>query len=164
MLIQGGGVGLEFPAHGTDADGLADTLYLVQQPYLLLRDRKWTACTRRGDVRRVDYAAPAGGKGGGRSYIEVNPAKPGYRVVVDGRTIARDFVTVFPGRKKGTLLAFSRYDTELDWPAPDAWKHGAVPALTLTGTGPGVRVAAQVCRGRLRLPLRAHQPVRIGPR
>jgi hypothetical protein len=161
MLIQGGGLGLEFPQPDAAPGALADLLYLVQPPYMMLRDRKWTGYTRRGAIRRVDYASRAPGA---RSFIEVDTARPGYRVVVDGVTVARDFVTVLPGRRKGTLLAFSRHDTELDWPVPAGWPDGAVRAVTLTETGPGVRVDARVEKRRLRLVLRAHQPVRIGPR
>lgn len=40
----------------------------------------------------------------------------------------------------------------------------AVPAVTLTEAGPGLRLPARVENRRLRLALKAHQPVRLGPR
>jgi hypothetical protein len=154
-LIQGGGSGMEFPFWSSDWTEVVDSLYLIHIPYLMLRNRRWTGYRADGAVRRVNY--------GPGSRITVDDAKPGYEVVVDGQRIARDFVTVFRGWRKGTLLAFSRNDTALDWPAPAGWRNGPLPAVALTENGPGVRPPARVERGRLRLDLRAHQPVRLGP-
>jgi hypothetical protein len=170
MLLEGGGVGLTLrggqggewmpgmPEQGHDRDmmEMADLLYLVQPPYYLLRNRKWTGYRQEGSVRRAEY-----GRG---SYVEVDPAKPGYKVLVDGNLVAKDFTTVFAGPRKGTLLAYSRTNCDLDWPAPAGWKSGALPAVALTESGSGVTVPARIERGRLRLKLLAHQPVRIEPR
>jgi len=93
----------------------------------------------------------------------VDDAKPGYKVVVDGQLIARDFATVFPGPQKGTYLAFSRTDRKLDWPAPKGWRSGVVPAAELTETGPGVEIEARVAKGRLALTLQAHRPIVLSP-
>jgi len=82
---------------------------------------------------------------------------------VDGKLVVRDFATAFAGPKAGTLLAFSRQDCDLDWPAPDGWRGGDAPAIVPTESGPGIRVPARVGKGRLGLRLRAHQPVRLGP-
>jgi hypothetical protein len=158
--------------HDMNMQELADLLYLVQPPYHLLRNRKWTGYRQQGSVRRADYASAelsagastARGTGSRDSYVEVDPAKPGYKVVVDGNLVARDFTTVFAGPRKGTLLAYSRTRCDLDWRAPAGWKNGEIPAVTLTDSGPGVAVPARIERGRLRLTLQAHQPVRIGPR
>ncbi len=152
-LIQGGGAGIEFADHPTDPIALLDTLHLVQVPYAMLRNRKWTDYGRDGDTIRVRY--------GKDSFIEANVGTFTYRVVVDGRTLAKDFTTVYPGPKTGTHLAYSRTGCDLDWPAPKGWKNGPVKAVTLTETGPGVTVPARVEKGRLRLHLRAHQPVRL---
>lgn len=153
-LIQGGGSGVEFP--GCLEEGWRDigtTLYLVQPPYNMLRARRWTGFRRDGDIRRVDY-----GEG---SYIEVNDGKPGYSVVVDGVLMAKDFTTVFPGPKKGTYLAFSRTDQELDWPAPAGLKNGPVQVATLTDSGPGATSEGVVKNKRLKIKLQAFVPVRI---
>jgi len=93
----------------------------------------------------------------------VDDAKPGYRVVVDGTLIARDFTTVFPGPERGTYLACSRTDRDLNWLAPAGWKDGKVAAVELTESGPGIRVPAEVRKGRLLLTLKAHQPVHLTP-
>jgi hypothetical protein len=82
-------------------------------------------------------------------------------VVVDGRLIAKDFQTLFPGPRRGTWLAFSRHDAQLDWPAPAGWKDGEVSAVTLTDSGPGSRTTVRVKRGRLIVPLLAQQPLRL---
>ena len=164
-LIQGGGSGLEWPM-GTFVPAEAqthvaqtpwaevlDSLYLVHMPYLMLRDCKWTDFRKNGSLRRVDY--------GSSSHIEVDDAKPGYEVVVDGKLIAKNFVTVFDGWKKGTLLAYSRDNANLDWTAPKGWKNGEIRAVALTESGDGVRIPAEIKNGRLHLALSAHQPVRI---
>ena len=167
-LIQGGGASFEYPVEKfpmlhNSQDDIIDALYLLQPPYAMLRQRKWTGCRREGSVQRVDYAAARPGKAAARSYIEVDATKPGYRVVVDGLLVAKDFATVFPGPRPGTFLAYSRNDCELDWEAPDGWNAGPVPAVKLVESGPGVAVPARIEKGRLKLPLRAHQPVRLGP-
>jgi hypothetical protein len=157
MLVEGGGVGLECLA---SEEGMAKTLedvvallYLVQPPYAMLRHRKWSACRRHGTGYRVDY--------GPGSHIAVDPAKPGYEVVVDGRLIARDFVTVFPGPKPNTLLAFSRAAHDLDWPVPEGWGDGSLLGQILTEDGPGVKVNAEIKGGRLHVKLPANRPVRF---
>lgn len=152
-LIQGGGAGIEFSDQSTNPVAMIDALHLVQVPYAMLRNRKWTDYRRDGDTIRVQY--------GKDSFIEANVATFTYRVVVDGETIAKDFTTVYPGPKTGTYLAYSRTDCDLDWPAPRGWKNGPIKAVILTETDPGVTVPARVERGRLRLHLRAHQPVRL---
>jgi hypothetical protein len=110
--------------------------------------------THRGDTIRVSYE-------GKDSYIEANVKTFGYRAVVDGVTVGRDFTTVYAGPKKGTLIAYSREAQDLDWPALKGWKNGRLSAVTLTDTGPGVTVPARIEKGRIRLPLRAHEPVRL---
>jgi len=154
-LIQGGGSGIQFPDYSKDPIERVDSLYLIQPVYALLRNRRWTGYRSKDSVRRVDY-----GRG---SYIAVDDAKPGYRVVVDGTLIARDFTTVFPGPERGTYLACSRTDRDLNWLAPAGWKDGKVAAVELTESGPGIRVPAEVRKGRLLLTLKAHQPVHLTP-
>jgi hypothetical protein len=162
VLLQGGAAGVEAPFHGFDPIELVDTLHLLQIPYALLRHRRWTGYRRTGKVSRVDYAAATPG-GGSDSYIEVDEGKPGYRVVVDGKLIAEDFTTVYPGPQTGTVIAFSRKDGPVDWTAPAGWRDGPVPAVALTEYGPGLHLDARVEKGRLHLTLKAHQPVRVGP-
>jgi hypothetical protein len=152
-LIQGGGSGMEFPVYSKDWMEVVNSLYLVHPPYMLLRNRRWSGYRKEGTRRRVDY--------GTGSFIEVDDKKPGYRVVVDGRLIAKDFQTLFPGPRRGTWLAFSHKDAELDWPAPAGWKDGEVSAVTLTDSGPGSRTSLRVKRGRLIVPVLAQQPLRI---
>jgi hypothetical protein len=78
--------------------------------------------------------------------------------------MAQDFATVFPSpRGKGAWLAYSRADRELDWPAPAGWKDGPVKGVTLTEGGPGIRVEGRIAKGRLRIALKARQPVRLTP-
>jgi hypothetical protein len=158
-LIQGGGVGYEPPGDppGTfNWVALVDALYLVHQPYLALRNRRWTDYRHTGSVRRVAYD-------GRDTFIEVDDEKKTYRVTVDGVLMAENFATVFPGRQAGTLLAYSRTDTDLDWPAPVGWADGDVPAVALTEVGPGLRRPARIAKGRLLMKLHAHEPVRLGP-
>ena len=159
-LVQGGAAGVEFPSFNCGAVELVDSLHLLQPPYGLLRHRRWTGYRKVGSIVRVDYASA----GGRESFIEVDYAKPGYRVVVDGALVAEDFVTLYAGPRSGTHIAFSRNDRQLDWPAPAGWGEGSVPAITLTDSGPGLLVSAEVKNGRLKVSLKAHQPVRIGPR
>ncbi len=173
MLVSGGGVGLTLrggrggewipgmPEMGHDQNWMetADLLYLVQPIYHMLRDRKWMGYSQRGTVHRIDYAPTGTGKG--ESYIEVDPAGPSYKVVVDGTLVARNFTTVFAGPRPGTLLAFSRRDCQLDWPAPAGWKNGPLKATVLSENGPGVTIPARIEKSRIKLKLQAHQPVRI---
>jgi hypothetical protein len=154
-LVSGGGAGIEIPDHDRNPLDVADMLYLMQPPYNMLRNRKWTGYSRKDNIIRVDYA-------GEDSFIELDTAKPGYRVVVDGVTVAEDFTTVFQGPREGTLLAYSNTDRDLDWPAPKGWADGPVPAVTLTQNGPGIRPTAKIENGRIRVALKAHQPVRLG--
>ena len=164
VLISGGGAGVEIPGHEKNPDDLADMLYLMQPPYNMLRNRKWTGYSRKNNVIRVDYAGKDGSTSlTASSFIELDIAKPGYRVVVDGITVAEDFTTVFQGPREGTLLAYSNTDRDLDWPAPKGWADGPVPAVTLTQDGLGIRPTAKIEKGRIRVPLKAHQPVRLGP-
>jgi hypothetical protein len=174
-LIQGGGSSVEFPiGRFNPAEArtipdpapwppVLDNLYLVHPPYMLLRNAKWTGCSKRGSIRRVDYASTGLGTGGRGSYIEVDEAKPGYKVVVGGQLIAKDFATVFPGPRNGTYLAYSRGDQDLNWPAPAGLRDGKVRAMALEESGPGVKVEARVSKGRLQLKLQARQPVLLCP-
>ncbi len=157
-LVSGGGAGIEIPDHDRNPQDVADMLFLMHPPYMMLRNRKWTGYARKDNVIRVDYASAAGKE----SFIELDVAKPGYRVVVDGVTVAEDFTTVFNGPREGTLLAYSNTDRDLDWPAPAGWADGPVPAVTLTQNGPGIRPTAKIEKGRIRVSLKAHQPVRLG--
>ena len=167
MLVSGGGVGLTLRGgqghewmpgmpemgHDQNMSEMTDLLYLVQPVYHMLRDRKWAGYRQKGSVHRVDY-----GEG---SYVEVDPSKPAYKVVVHGELVAEGFTTVFAGPKAGTLLAYSRKDCDLDWPAPAGWKNGDLSAVLLTESGQGVTVPAKIEKGRLKLKLQAHQPVRV---
>jgi len=155
-LLSGGGAGIEIPGIDANMNDVADMLYLVQPPYMMLRHRKWTGYFRKDNVIRVDYSGS-----NGESFIELDVAKPGYRVVVDGLTVAKDFVTVFKGPREGTLLAYSNKDHDLDWPVPAGWSDGPLPAVTLTENGPGIRPTAKIESGRIRLSLKAHRPVRL---
>jgi hypothetical protein len=164
-LIQGGGASMEFPwgvflpaearldVVPTPWPEVLDNLYLVHQPYMMLRSRKWTGMSADGTKRRVDY--------GKDSYIEVDDAKPGYKVVVDGKVLAEDFVTVVPAPRGKACIAYARQDTDLDWPAPQGWADGPVHGEILTTAGSGIRVEGAVAGGRLKLKLNAHEPVRI---
>ncbi len=163
-LIQGGGCGLAWPmgnfivAEGridiipTPWDQVLDALYLLQQPYLMLRGRKWTGMTTTGTTRRVEY--------GPLSHIEVDDASKTYQVMVDGRIVAKDFVTVVPAPDGQGVIAYARYDTELDWPTPKGWRDGTYEAVALALSGKGIRSNAVVADGRLRLKLKSHQPLR----
>ena len=168
-LISGSGMVLEFPMNeffpelGTDESRIIDGLHLLQVPYYLLRGRKWTGYREHGSLRRVDYSPAPLGTAGPENYIEVDDAKGRYEVVVDGHLIAKDFTTVYPGPKPGTVIAYSAKSQPLDWPAPDGWKDALVQAVTLSDTGPSLLVEARVENGRLRLPLSAHRAVRVGP-
>ena len=163
-LVSGGGAGVEIPGHEKNPDDLADMLYLMHPPYMMLRNRKWTGYSRKENLIRVDYASTALGTSAGKnSFVELDVAKPGYRVVVDGYAVAEDFTTVFQGPREGTLLAYSDTDRDLDWPAPKGWANGPVPAVTLTQNGLGIRPTAKIENGRLRVSLKAHHPVRLGP-
>lgn len=144
------------PPGNFDRVALVDALYLVHQPYLALRNRRWKDYLHTGSLRRVTYE-------GRDSYIEVDDANKSYRVVVDGKLMAENFCTVFQGRQPGTLLAYSPKNSELDWPAPAGWADGTIPAVALTDVGPGLRRAARIENGRLRMTLHAHEPIRIGP-
>jgi hypothetical protein len=93
-LIQGGGSGMEFPVYSKDWTEVVNSLYLVHPAYMLLRNRRWSGYRKEETLRRVDY--------GTGSFIEVDDKKPGYRVVVDGRLIAKDFQTLFPGPRRGS--------------------------------------------------------------
>ena len=75
--------------------------------------------------------------------------------------IAEDFVTLVPAPDGDGFIAYSRQDTDLDWPAPDGWADGPVQGVTLTVSGPGVRVTGQVVGGQLRIKLKAHEPVKV---
>ena len=154
MLLQGGAAGIEFPEVANGMVDLADQLYLIQPPYMALRNRKWTGYSHVGSVHRVDYE-------GKDTFVEVDGEKMKYRVLVDGKVMAQDFQTVFPGPQRGTYLAYSRTDWDMDWPAPAGWKDGEISAVTLTESGPGIRVPAKVRKGRLSLSLKAHHPVRL---
>jgi hypothetical protein len=160
-LVSGGGAGVAFPFAGKDWNAIVDQLYLIQPVYAALRQRKWSGFRQSGAVRRVEYASTALSTGGPGSFIEVNDEKKTYRVVVDGVLMAQDFATVFPSPRKGAWLAFSRTDRELEWSAPAGWKDGPVKGITLTDGGPGVRVEGRIEKGRLRIALKAHQPVRL---
>ncbi len=164
-LIQGGGCALEWPMGEFLVDEaridvvptpwapVLDALYLLQHPYLMLRGRKWTDVIAKGTVRRVVY--------GRRSYVEVDEAAKRYRVVVDGQTVAKDFVTVVPAPDGEGLIAYAREATVLNWRAPTAWKDGTLRAGTLTPSGPGIRLEATVKNGRIRINIPARTPVRL---
>jgi hypothetical protein len=163
-LIAGGGAAMEsLPATDNWLRNL-DLLYLVQPVYTALRQRKWSDFRQAEGTRTVDYAPRPRSPGGRGSFVEVNDEKKTYRVVVDGRLMAQDFATVFPSpRGKGAWLAYSRTDRELDWPAPPGWQDGPVKGVTLTEGGPGIRVEGRIAKGRLRIALKARQPVRLTP-
>jgi hypothetical protein len=166
-LIQGGGASMEFPwgvfipaearldVVPTPWPEVLDNLYLVHPPYMMLRSRKWSGMSADGTKRRVDY--------GKDSYIEVDDAKPGYKVVVDGKVLAEDFVTVVPAPDGKGFIAYARQDTDLDWPAPQGWADGPVRGEFLTTAGSGIRVEGAVAGGRLKIKLKAHEPVRVQP-
>lgn len=165
-LVQGGGVGLEWPMGTfnpqearyevvpTPWDQVADGFYLVQHPYMMLRSRRWSDMITDGSKRRVEY-----GKG---SYIEVDDEKKIYEVVVDGQLIAKDFVTVVQAPDGKGMVAYARQATELKWPAPKEWSNGPLKATTLTTSGPGLLIPdAAVKAGKITLKLPAQTPVRL---
>ncbi len=164
-LVQGGGCGLCWPAGDfivaearidiipTPWAQVLDALYLLQHPYMMLRGAKWTNSISKGSVRRIEY--------GPNSHIEVDDERKTYSVVVDGRTVAEDFVTVVPAPDGKGVIAYARQDTDLNWPAPEGWRNGKLKAAGLTLSGEGVRLNAVVDGGKLKIQLKSRQPVRL---
>ena len=133
---------------------ITDRYYLLEVPWLLLRDREMTGYTATGSVRRVDY--------GPDSFVEVKDGSQHYRVVVDGRPMAVDGNVLVPNWHGDAWLAYSQAGGQFDFPAPKGWKDAAkLKAVTLTPAGVGATLAVSLEDGHLRLDIPARTPVRI---
>lgn len=97
-----------------------------------------------------------------QSYVDVDLDEKTYRIVVEGRNVARNFTTFAPGFTPGSYLAYSLHGGELRYPTPQEWADGIpLRAVTLTGDGEGDTVAACVQGGEVVLEMPARTPVRI---
>ncbi len=143
---------------------LSDSLYLQNFPFQMLRNREMQNYDQKGNVRRVTYDADT------FVEIEVSPedlhSYRGYRkesmgkfhIVVDGRTVARDFTAFLPGPRPGTYLAYSRFGGKIEYEAPAGWNDGTSLKVESLGTG---NASASLAGGRISLDLPTGVPVRV---
>lgn len=147
-------------------NSLADSLYLQNFPFQMLREREMQGYTRNGNLRRVTYdedtyveiEVPDAALRAFRGYREGEMGR--FRIVVDGKTVARDFTAFFPGRKPGSYLAYSRRGGEVEYDAPIGWgEESKLVIEPLEGTP--AKASATVKDGQIALNLPAGIPVRI---
>lgn len=153
---------------------LLDSLYLMNFPYQMLRQREIQDYTRAGDVRRVTYDAD--------TYVEIEvpqsdfapfggyqkDAMGSFKVVIDGREIAKDFTAFVPSpRGDGGFLAYSKLGGSVTYAAPEGWNETAtlkVTPLLEDAQQPPSQVEAKVSDGKITLTLPAAYPVRVSPK
>lgn len=143
---------------------LADSLYLQNFPFQMLRTREMQRYDRKGDVRRVTYDDD--------TYVEIGLSdaalRPysGYRdgemgsfqIVIDGRTVARDFTAFLPGTRPGTYLAYAKFGGKVEYEAPAGWHDGTSLKVESLGNG---NASASLEGGKISLNLPAGVPVRV---
>ncbi|CAN5775731.1 hypothetical protein BH09VER1_BH09VER1_17120 [soil metagenome] len=145
---------------------LADCLYLQNFPFQMLRNREMQNYSRQGNLRRISY--------GHDTYVEIDvpdealaayhgyqKETPGhFRIVIDGRTVARDFTAFLPGPKADTYLAYSKFGGPVEYELPTAWAGAKTLKTTplVHSDGP---IKVTVKNGKVSLDLPAGIPVRI---
>ena len=140
--------------HRTPLTHILDRIYLVQQPFRLLRGRETTGYTTSEGKRRLDY-----GRG---SYVEVDDTANRWQVVVDGRPMARDYACFVPSASGRGWLAHARAAGQVVWPAPPGCADGRpLTAVELTADGPGAAVSVTPRGGQVTLELKAGVPLLV---
>ena len=128
--------------------------YVLTFPMALLADRQIEDYREDDGGVFVDYG-PAG-------HVRVNVDARTYEIVVDGRTVGRNWTTFAPGFREGSYLAYSLRGGPLEYAAPDGWADGArIEAVTLTGDGEGERISGMIAGGKVALEMPAGVPVRV---
>lgn len=129
-------------------------IYLQNIPLGLLYDKKIEEINENKDVTTVVYDD--------KTFVKVDFKNNLYEVVVDGRTIAKDWTTFIPGFKKGSYLAYSLKGGKLTYSAPQGWnEQSKLRAVTLTWDGEGQELPCQIINGELMLDIPTNVPVRI---
>jgi len=132
---------------------ILDLIYLLDLPMRALAAREMQRYERDGDVERVIYDDD--------TFVEVDWSRKSYRVVLDGRPIARDWITMVQ-TKPGVMLIYSRDGGRVERPLPSALRGapGKLSVRPLTAMGPGAEVQFQVRNGVLRFDSEARRPYR----
>jgi hypothetical protein len=136
--------------------------YLVNIPYLMLREREIERVEQEGSVTRIHYGPEPEQESRGATFVEVDFEAQQYRVVVDGRLIAKDFSTFALNPRCDAWLAYSLRDAILSYPAPQGWSDGdVIEAVTLTENGPSGAGWAEVENDNVQLQAIASTPIRL---
>ena len=149
---------------------IEDALYLVNAPYQMLRDREMQGYERDGDTQRVSYDED--------TFVEITvpgsltrayqgyqkDASGSFRVVLDGREVAKDFTAFVPGRMAGTYLAYSKFGGTVTYTTPAGWSEGKALVCQPLEKNPAKsapKAEATLSNGSITLVLPAGVPVRI---
>lgn len=93
-------------------EACAANYYLITLPASLVQTRQLMGFKQDGDWKTVSYSDD--------TYAEINPVEKKYKLVVDGRLIAKDYTTLIPVSDTKSY-AYSRDGGEITFPTPNGW-------------------------------------------
>ncbi len=133
---------------------ILDFIYLLDFPMRALATREMQRYERDGDLERVFYDND--------TFVEVDWSRKSYRIVLDGRVIARDWTTMMQ-TKPDVMLIYSRDGGRIECPLPPEMQRDAskLTVRPLTATGPGAKVQFEVRNGTLTFAAQARRPYRV---
>lgn len=136
-----------------DAETLAkavDAFYIIQVPWLLLRDRPLETWERQGDIETLGY--------GFGTRVRLDWEHTGYSISVDGVEIARDHGTFAPFGE-GRLAFYSLEAAELCARLPNGWNPDQMTARVLRADGIPERIEFDCDGGTVSVRVPARTPV-----
>ncbi|NOY81356.1 MAG: hypothetical protein GXP31_10170 [Kiritimatiellaeota bacterium] len=129
---------------------MLDLIYLLDVPMRALATREMQRYERAEDLERVIY--------GKDTFVEVDWARNSYRIVFEGRTIARNWTTLIE-TKPGVMLVYSKDGGRIACPFPGA--PAALEVRPLTEDGPGAPVPYEYAEGLVHFTAAPHRPYRL---
>ena len=96
------------------------------------------------------------------TYVEGDTALDTYRVVVDGRTIAENYTTIYP-KSGSAFLIYSRDPQQIEVELPDNWPLTLADQnlFKLTATGPAGPVPFTLVGSTLRFFAEGNTPYKL---
>lgn len=135
--------------YATPISALLDVEFLLDSVKAMYDRRPMTGFARRGSVVRVDYGAG--------TWVQWNERTHEYEAHVDGRLVSRNYACMVPS-SGGTFIVYSRDDSRLSFPLPEALKDKKLNVFQLSADGRRERHPYETARGELTLEATGHVP------
>ncbi len=127
---------------GEDPSGLTSPLeleefYLIDLPWMALNQREMTDYEESGSYRKISYDDD--------TFVEIDTSENIYRMMVDGRLVATNYVTFFQ-KSVSEFLLYSRDSQQLVVELPETWPRetSQLELTELTETGSIIPVTFSV--------------------